>query len=376
MRIVVDATSLLLRSAGVKNYLYYWLLSLFQSARDRCDELRSYPLGVPIAPVLNHQDSIGHSVGSFIRRCVVQLANIRGIPTLEILLSGTDLFHASQHVARLPRGKKNTATIFDLSCWTTPEYHTPANIAATRWYADTVLRNCDGLIAISRHTRDDAAEILHIPSERIRVIYPGVAESFFNVTRQKVKEARAKYKLDRPYFLFVGCIEPRKNVPTLLHAYQQVPASVQKDVQLVLAGPLGWVGVDVKNMMIRASGPVRYLGYVPEPDLPGLVGGALALAYPSYYEGFGLPVAQAMAAGIPVITSNRSCLPEVVGDAGLCVNPDSTEQLSHALVMLASSRELKQSLGLRGKSRAESFRWTRSAVESLDFFHAVSEGNS
>jgi alpha-1,3-rhamnosyl/mannosyltransferase len=264
--------------------------------------------------------------------------------------------------------------VFDLSCWTTPENHTTENIAATRRYGERILKACDGLIAISAHARQDAIEILRIPQERIRVIYPGVAEPFFRVTPRQTEDIRAKYGLHTPYILFVGCIEPRKNVPNLIRAYRQLPASIQRDVHLVLAGPFGWASEEVRNMLTRSGNTVRYLGYVPEPDLPGLFRGATMLVYPSYYEGFGLPVAQAMAAGIPVIASDRACLPEVVGDAGLCINPDSVDELGAAMHRILTSLEFAEALASRGKTRARKFRWSTCAAESLDFFHQVTGG--
>jgi alpha-1,3-rhamnosyl/mannosyltransferase len=117
---------------------------------------------------------------------------------------------------------------------------------------------------------------------------------------------------------------------------------------------------------------VRYLGYVPEGDLPGLVSGAVALVYPSFYEGFGLPAAQAMAAGVPVVGSDRSCLPEVIGDGGILVNPSSVEELSAAFHRLCTSPDLAAELGVRGRARAQRFRWSLCAAESLEFFRDVS----
>jgi glycosyltransferase involved in cell wall biosynthesis len=290
---------------------------------------------------------------------------------LDLLLLGSDIFHCSQHTTNLPRRRKVSATVFDFSCWTTPEHHTADNIAATRRYGAKVLKACDGLMAISASARDDATEILRIPSERIRVIYPGVAECFFNATPHEANAARAKYRLETPYLLFVGCIEPRKNVPGLIRAYQQLPAELQRNVQLLVVGPFGWAASEVLQTLTKLGENVRYLGYVPETDLPGLFHGAIALVYPSYYEGFGLPIAQAMAAGTPVIGSDRASLPEIIGDAGLCVNPDATDEISAAIQRIVTSSELARVLAARGRSRAERFRWATSAKESLEFFHEV-----
>jgi alpha-1,3-rhamnosyl/mannosyltransferase len=253
-------------------------------------------------------------------------------------------------------------------CSITPESHTPENIAATRRYGENILKGCDGLIAISAHTRKDAVEILGIPEDRIRVIYPGVAEAFFDVAREQAAGTRTRYALDSPYLLFVGCIEPRKNVPAMIQAYQQLPESLRSEVHLVIAGPFGWASEGVRKMLAAAHGTVRYLGYVPERDLPGLFRGAAALVYPSQYEGFGLPPAQAMAAGVPVIASDCSCLPEVVGGAGLFVPPRSVDALSDAMEKVLTQPELAESLSAHGKSRAGAYHWSKCAAESLEFF--------
>lgn len=369
MKIAIDATSLVLPSAGVRNYLHYWLRALLD-VKLGDERIRIHPfLSVP--PQLDHERPVAGKLGTSIRLKLTNLLNIRGNPAIDFMVLGTNLFHASQHTANLPRLPRVTATIFDFSCWRTPQYHTTANVTATRRYGERTLKSADGLIAISGHARDDAIEILRIPGDRIRVIYPGVAEPFFHVTESKRRFAQTTYGIDRPYMLFVGCIEPRKNVGGIIRAYGLLSPSLRRDVQLIIAGPFGWESEELRKMLAANQHHVRYLGYVPERDLPGLVSGAVALVYPSFYEGFGLPAAQAMAAGVPVVGSNRSCLPEVIGDGGILVNPDSVEELSLAFHRLCTNPEMAAQLALRGRTRAQRFRWPVCAAESLDFFRHV-----
>lgn len=373
MNITIDATTLLLRSAGVKTYMHYWLASLISASGTYGDTIATYPPFMTVPATIDHESSAA-TRGAWLRLALVYFCNVGGNPALRLLLARTELFHASQHVARLPRsprGTKTTATIFDLSCWTAAQYHTPANISATRRYAEEVLKRCDGLIAISEHTRQDAIDILNIPAERISVIYPGVADSYFDATLPDAARVRAEYRLEKPYFLFVGCIEPRKNIPNLVCAYLGMPEPVRRNVDLIIAGPFGWASEDVRSMLQSSGVGVRYLGYVGEQDLPGLFRGAAALVYPSYYEGFGLPPAQAMAAGIPVIASAGSSLTEVVGDAGYLVDPASQDELREAMLRLITSAEAGQELGRRGKIRASKFRWQDCGRKSFDFFHSV-----
>src|SRR5581483_7758247 len=176
-----------------------------------------------------------------------------------------------------------------------------------------------------------------------------------------------RYRLERPMVLFLGTIEPRKNVDVLLDGYGSLPASLREEFELVVAGPVGWAKAETRR---RLSG-IRYLGYVPEQDLPPLTAAAAVFAYPSLYEGFGFPVAQALAAGTPVVTSNVSSLPEVAGDAALLIDPRSTEAVRGALERLLLSPDLRAELAARGRRRAEEFRWPKCAAQSLQFFETV-----
>jgi alpha-1,3-rhamnosyl/mannosyltransferase len=162
-------------------------------------------------------------------------------------------------------------------------------------------------------------------------------------------------------------VEPRKNIDALVTAFRDLPAFLQDEFDLVLAGPLGWANKDTAD---RAR-TVRYLGYVPERDIAALTAAATVFAYPSLYEGFGFPVAPAMAAGVPVITSNVSALPEIAGDTALLIDPRSHAELRDALSRLLHYPEIRARMAIRGRDRAEMFRWETCAVKSLRFFQKV-----
>jgi alpha-1,3-rhamnosyl/mannosyltransferase len=175
---------------------------------------------------------------------------------------------------------------------------------------------------------------------------------------------RARYGLKRPFALFVGTIEPRKNIDMLLDGYEALPASVREEFELVVAGPMGWASAETAAR-VRSVRGVRYLGYIPEPDIAPLTAAATVFAYPSLYEGFGFPVAQAMAAGTPVITSNVSSLPEITGDAALLIDPRSVGELRDGLNRLLLSATLRAELAARGRERARAFGWEACAARSL-----------
>jgi glycosyltransferase involved in cell wall biosynthesis len=203
--------------------------------------------------------------------------------------------------------------------------------------------------------------VLDLNPERIEVIYSGIPEVYFGAQPRPAA---------RPYVLFLGTIEPRKNIDTLLDAWQGF--RLRNDFDLLIAGATGWSSEKTMARLTTAPPPgVRYLGYVPEDELPGLTAGATAFIYPSLYEGFGFPVAQSMAAGVPVITSNTSCLPEIAGEGALLVDPRSPAEIQSALEKLLTSPSLQQQLGTAGRARAQQYRWENCARRSLEFFRRV-----
>lgn len=369
MRIAIDATPLLLRSAGVKSYLYHWIRHLRLLAGE--DSVATVPVRMRLGE-LDHERSLAGAFPTAVGLALFHLANRFDVPVLDWLVSDADVFHASHLVRRPPGRPKLTATLYDMTPWILPETHRPANVAAVKAFAESVVPRASALIAISESTRSDSVRILGVPADRIDVIYPGVPESFFAPAPDAVRRVRERFHLARPYVLFVGTVEPRKNLGTLLEAYGGLPPSVREAFELVVAGPVGWRHDSVVDRLRSGRDGVRFVGYVPEPDLPGLTAGATIFAYPSLYEGFGLPVAQAMASGVPVITSNVSSLPEIAGDAAMLVDPRSVTDLRAGLERLLDSPALREHLRAAGMRRAgELFTWDRCARLSLRFFESV-----
>ncbi len=315
----------------------------------------------------SHEKSLLSQPATYARLALLYAANYSGLPLLDWLGPRVDLFHASNQLWNPPRSCRLTATLYDMTCWLVPETHSAANVRASRLFAERVMRRADGLIAISESTRRDAVRILGLPEEKIEVIYPGVAEAFFSAA----PGAAGKLGLTRPYVLFVGTIEPRKNIDTLLDAWNQLRPSLRGEFELVVAGPAGWASPGTLDRLRSAGNGVRYLGYVAEEDLPGLTAGATAFVYPSLYEGFGLPLGQAMAAGVPVITSNISSMPEVAGDAGLLVDPRSPAEIAAAIERLLLSPGLRAELAAQGHARAQRYTWEACARQSIEFFRRL-----
>lgn len=363
MRIAIDALPLLVRSAGVKNYLYHWLTYLRRAAAP--GTIRTLPRFDELGP-LNHDASLTGAARTFAGLATLALSNYTPLPVLDWLTRTADVFHASMLVRHPPRRPRLTATIYDMTCWLMPELHSASNLRADRTYSE-LLRRAHRLIAISQSSKDDAVRTLGLDPDRITVIYPGIADPFFDPASAEIDRVRTRYHLRRPFVLAVGTIEPRKNLDALVKAFAALPADMREEFELVLAGPSGWAAAETTALLRSA----HYLGYVPEPDIAPLTAAAAVFAYPSLYEGFGFPVAQAMAAGTAVITSNVSSLPEIAGDAALLIDPHSHSELTGSLHRLLSSPDLRAEFAGLGRQRARLFRWTDCAAKSLDFFREV-----
>lgn len=368
MRVTIDATSLLLRSAGIKSYTYHWLSAMRQLAGK--ENIRAFPF-IGETSTLHHDGSMFPIWETYPRLAALYGVNLAGGWLMDAFAQGADIFHASNQVHHAPRKTKLTATVFDLTCWKLPELHTAANVKADRRYAEQILMRADGIISISEATREDAIDILDIRHDRIETIHCGVSDAFFQVPVEDVLHVKEFFGLTKPYVLSLGTIEPRKNLDRLLDAWLQLKPSLRQEFDLVMAGPAGWASNQTMARITAGAQGVRHLGYVPEDALPGLTAGALVFAYPSLYEGFGLPLAQAMAAGVPAITSNVSSMPEVAGNAAELVDPLSVFEIGLALTKLLESESHRESMAIRGKDRAQGYRWSRNARRSLTFFERV-----
>lgn len=366
MHLSVDASPLLLRSAGVKNYLYHWIVALRRQSAGH--HVAPFPFLDRIGD-LTHDDSNLSRLETLPRIMFLISSNLRLHPAMRWVHRRADVFHVTNQIHHPVKGVALTTTLHDMTCWLMPELHTAANVKADHRFAAQIAAKAQGLIAVSENTRQDAIRMLNLDPKKVVTIHSGVAEPFFTATEAEAEALKLRLGLIKPYILNVGTIEPRKNLDTLLDAYLQLPSELRDATDLVLAGPLGWAAGTTSQRILSGIPGVRYLGYVSERDLPALTKGATLFAYPSLYEGFGFPVAQAMACEVPVITSNTSCLPEIAGDGALLVDPRSAEEISVALQKLLTAEGLRNQLGRNGRVRAEgNYRWDTCAKKSWDFF--------
>ncbi|MDQ6663009.1 MAG: glycosyltransferase family 4 protein [Acidobacteriota bacterium] len=367
MRVCLDCTPLLVRSGGVKTYLYELQSHLRRLAPE--GDLSTFPFLDRPGP-LDHDASVLGRGSTFGRLLLLHFLNNGRSPIMDLLLGNIDVFHASNQIRNPPRRARLTTMVHDMTSWLLPEVHTPGNVANDKAFAENIVKRARGVIVPSESSRNDAIRILGLDPARVQVIHHGISDDYFGNPKLS-PAARARYKVNRAYLLFISTIEPRKNLDRLLDAYAALTPDIRDEFELIVAGPIGWNSANTVQRLQSGMPGVRYLGYVPEEHLPGLTAGASIFVYPSLYEGFGFPVAQAMAAGVPVIASNNSSIPEVAGDAARLVDPRSTEEIRASLADLLLSPSIRSHMRDLGRERAQRFQWIECARKTWTFFEHV-----
>jgi len=290
-------------------------------------------------------------------------------PYLERLTGKCDVYHLSEICIPPVKKAKTVAFIHDLTTILFPEHHKRSNVFLHSKRFKNI-HKVDAILTNSESTKKDIIKHLKIKTEKIFVTYLGADECFRPMNEAEVEPVLQKYKIRKPYILFVGTLEPRKNVETLISAFDQLKAKHQILHQLVLVGQKGWLYKNIFRAIESSpnKSDIRYTDYVPDIDLPALMNGAEVFVYPSFYEGFGLPVLEAMQCGAPVITSDISSMPEVGGEACLYINPDSADELTKSIFEVINDAGLQKNLSEKGVERAKQFSWEKCARETLKVY--------
>ncbi len=375
MRIIVNGIPLLSPRSGVGNYVYQNFKALL-SLRSEWDV--SFYYGVQWSASLRDRPAEPYvSARKFIRRLRKGYPAYRA--TLDFLFGvgqwwrKDDLYHETNYVPMKYNGP-TVLTVFDLSFHLFPETHPPERIRYMERYFYPRLERVTRFITISEAIKQEMIEHLGLPKDKITVTPLGVDENFKPIFPDQLRPAIKKYGLKRgSYILYIGTLEPRKNIINLLKAYSILPFSLREQYPLVLAGGTGWLmeGLDREIEQLHIQKTVIKTGYVPKEDLPSLYSGAVIFVYPSLYEGFGLPPLEAMACGTPVITSSVSSLPEVVGDAGVLVHPEDVEKLAEEMQDLLTNPPRRQILSAMGLERSKHFTWGKCASKTLEVYDRV-----
>lgn len=282
-----------------------------------------------------------------------------------------DLYHAPDHLIPKMRGLPVVATICDALAVKRPDWIDSGPGGFRSLLLRTSARWARRVIAISAAMVPDLVEHFGIREESISVVHMGIGRDWLEPVAEREKRAvMVKYGLRQGYFLFVGTLQPRKNVDSILAAYESLPSEIRAARQLVVAGQPGWGSQELVARLraLQAEGKCAWLEYVPATELRALYQNAGIFVFPSLWEGFGIPVLEAFASGVPVVASNVSSLPEVAGDAALLVDPRSVAELGNAMARLAEDRSLSSSLAQKGRARAARMTWEACATKTLEVY--------
>jgi glycosyltransferase involved in cell wall biosynthesis len=372
MRLGLDVTAAVAQGAGIGRYTRELLRAL--AAADPHNHYRlffaSRTRPFPLPPLPNNFRVAALPIHDI---WLARLWHRARLPLpVETFIGPVDVFHSPDFtLPPVRRGTRTLLTVHDLSFVRDPGSAAPGLLAYLNAVVPRSVARADHVLADSQATKDDLSELYRLPADRITVLYSGVESTFRPVTdTAQLAAVRARYGLgEAPFILAVGTLQPRKNYVRLIQAFSNLQSSIP-DLQLVIAGGKGWlfesIFAEVERLGLRDR--VRFPGFVADDDLPALYSAARVLAYPSLYEGFGLPMLEAMACGTPVVASTASCLPEVAGDAALLVPPADVPALAEALSRAVSDEALRADLIAQGRARAATFAWTKAAEQLLGLY--------
>jgi len=376
MRIGIDYTAALRQGAGIGRYTRQLVRALLA-----LDTRNEYVLltasGGLRATHLSFQSIAEHAN---VRRIDLPLSDrslnilwhrLRLPLWVELVSGALDVFHSPDFALPPVHRARTLLTVHDLSFMRVPECSAPGLRSYLLRVVPASVRRADVVLADSESTRMDMIELLGVDPDRVRVIYAGVEPCFQRVRDQSVLEAvRNRYRLPARFVLGLGTLQPRKNFERLIAAYAQMRGEARSGLKLVIAGGLGWMceGIFRRVEELGLQDEVLFSGYVADEDLPALYSMAEVFAFPSLYEGFGLPPLEAMACETPVVASNVSSLPEVLGDAALSVDPLDVPTLAQAMLRVLNDAALRAALVRRGVAQARKFTWEQAAGKLLEVY--------
>jgi len=297
----------------------------------------------------------------------------------ELALQGRiDVVHCTDFIPPFYYRRPSVITVHDLAFLLYPHFLTRRS---ARYYGliDRAVRRADHIIAVSEATKRDLVRLTGTPEHKVTVIHEAAEPIYFPIHDQDVLEQiHIKYHLPEQYVLFVGTIEPRKNLPTLIRAYRGLIEQYKSEAHLAIVGKQGWLYDEVYRLVeeLGLQERVHFLGRVPAADLPHIYNASQMLVLPSYYEGFGLPPLEALACGVPVIVSDTSAMPEVVGDAAIRVACEDVEGFTVAMWRLLTDDGLRADMVAKGLKRVKCFSWERAARETLGVYERVAQGRA
>jgi glycosyltransferase involved in cell wall biosynthesis len=369
MRVALDGIPLVAAKTGIGHYTDALAEGLARAHPNHQYQLLS-PLDFPFEAGNGKPANLSKQV--FPTRSVFRKWWMIGLPSL-LLISPVDVFHGTNYCIPLIAPCPTVVTIHDMSLFAQSQTHEQANVTRGKRRMPIMARRSSIIIAPSEWTKKEIVNYLGTRPGKIRVIYEAARDIMKPVTPGQGQSVLEKYQVRQPYLLYVGTIEPRKNLLTLIRSYDELLRTTAHRPQLVLCGGRGWLDSEVFHLVkeLNMQEQVRFTGYIEDSDLPVLFSSAEVFIYPSIYEGFGLPPLEAMACGAPVISSNATSLPEVVGEAGLLHDPGDFRALTKCIVKLLDDPAMREYFRHAGMKQASKFSWERAARETQSIYYEV-----
>lgn len=292
---------------------------------------------------------------------------------LLLAADGATLYHGVLNVMPVVATVPSVVTIHDISPILFPQTFRRINRMYTKWAIRRSAKHAAQLFTVSQHAKREIVEHLRVAPERVTVTYDACDARFAPATDAELAAFRARNQLPERYLFYLGTLEPRKNIPRLVEAYAKI--AHETGVPLLIGGGKGWLYEPILRRVeeLQLGDMLRFVGYVPQDEQHLWYGAATAFVFPSLYEGFGMPPLEAMACGTPVITSNASCLPEIVGDAALTVDPYDVDALAAAMQRVLGDAELRAQMRAAGFVQATKFSWHTTAVDTHAVYQRVSQ---
>ena len=378
LRVVLDAGPAVHQRAGLARYAERLASALWQHFRGALDLTLVYNShsGRRLPASLGSIPALTLPLGQHRWRLGALTCQLLRASLVEGRLPAGDVYHATEHL--LPwMARPSVMTVHDLIFERYPQHHTRANRAFLRVAMPLFVRRADAIIAVSQHTRRDLLEVYATPPQKVYVVEEGIDERFRPAGEADIRRVKERYSIRRPYLLMVGTLEPRKNHALAFRALAQLKAEGWPHC-LVAVGGGGWLFDAVQRQVesLQLSDDVIFAGHVADADLPALYSGADCFLMPSLYEGFGIPVLEAMACGAPVVCSKVSSLPEVAGEAARFIEPLTAEGLADAVRQVLSHPKMADKMLSDGMRQAGRYRWQRAADETVQVYRAAARWSS
>jgi len=380
MKIGIDARKILNpekgEAAGIGHYTYHLLRHLleidkknkyvlffdYRLAKKKLEKFKQKNVEIKYLPFYHYKRYLG-------------LVYSRLLVTATLARENLDVFHfPAGNIPAKYTGKK-ILTVHDLAVWKHPDLFARPERRQARSITSSTLKNVEKIITVSRATASDIKEIFKVGDEKIKVIHNGIDKRFFIAPRAvQIKKNLLKYRIKKDYILYLGQLEPRKNLTRLIGAFTELKRRYLKEnFQLVIAGRSGWLAKEIRHIATETEyyEDIIFTGYVEPDDLTSIFGGAKLFVFPSIYEGFGMPVVEAMACQVPVVLSDTPALKEVAAGAGVFVNPYNISGLAEAMWKVLNNNSLRETLIKNGLERAHQFNWEKCARETLKVYEEV-----